>query len=369
LPFLKGLEVQLAVRDDSQSNDFSVAPDQPGSARVRATFTGAAYTIGAKVSPVSWLMVRGSFATGETPPPSSALIPRVDPEYFGFPNDPKRGGAFGDFAEYADQDQGSPHLKNVLASTVAVGVVLTPFGPHVLQLSLDYSHIRKTHDVLFLSDDLVLAHEDYWPQRVQRGPLTDEDRALGYTGGPITAIDATAINGASRDVQTLDARFDWTFAAPVGWLHLYGGATYNFDDIEKGLFSPNVVYDDAIDGPLMWRANGGADWSLGSLTIGVNVQYYGSSSIFLSSETDDFVRELSQNLQGSDRIPAQAYLDLHISKRFSLHNTDLRVDFGINDVLDTSAPRVNSTDGFGYGVSQYGDPRRRRFELSISAAF
>ena len=43
-PLLRNLEVQLAVRDDSQSNDFSEDPTVPGSPREHVTFTGAPHT-------------------------------------------------------------------------------------------------------------------------------------------------------------------------------------------------------------------------------------------------------------------------------------------------------------------------------------
>lgn len=365
LPLLRDLEVQLAVRDDTQSYDFSTAPLQPGAPRMHANFSGASYTVGAKVSPLRWLMLRGSFATGQTPPPVEDLISTVDPDNFDFFIDPKRGGQE-ELDFYTQRTAGSPHLKNLLASTASVGLVLTPLGSRSLQFSLDYSHISKTHDVEFLDDRTVIAHEDNWPQRVQRAPLTDEDRALGYTAGSIIGIDSTAINGGRTDVETLDGRFEWSFALPVGWLHLYGSATYNLSNVQKGLFQPGVQLDGYLGGPLTWRANGGADWSLGSLILGVNVQYYGGYRVSLVGEPGDTYAE---TFQGSDSIPAQTYVDLHVGKRLRLKNTDFRIDFGVSDVFDTAPPRVSAWVNFGPGYSAYGDPRRRRFELSISAAF
>jgi len=45
------------------------------------------------------------------------------------------------------------------------------------------------------------------------------------------------------------------------------------------------------------------------------------------------------------------------------------VDFGVNDVLDTPPPRLTNLAGGLNGISLYGDPRRRRFDLSVSSAF
>jgi hypothetical protein len=74
-------------------------------------------------------------------------------------------------------------LKAVRANTAFLGTVLTPFGEDGLRLAIDFSRIRKIGDVLTPSPDLVLAHEDFWPERVTRAPLTDADRARGYTAG------------------------------------------------------------------------------------------------------------------------------------------------------------------------------------------
>lgn len=364
-PLLRDLELQLAVRDDRQSNDFSVDPSTPGSQREHVTFTGASYTVGAKASPLPWLMLRASFATGHTPPPPEDLIESTFEDDTVF-NDPKRGGT--DYAGVTTTEGGSPNLKTVLASTTSVGFVLTPFGPRGLQVSLDYSHISETHAVELLNSDTVVANEGYWPQRVQRGPLTAADQALGYTAGPITSVDATAINGASVDVRTLDGRLEWSFALPSGWLHLYGTATYDFGDKQNALFTPEVDSSGFADAPLTWRANVGADWSLGTFTAGANLQYFGSYNVGLSGPAGAF-NEFVYLYQGSETEPAQVYLDLHVSKRMHINRNDLRFDLGVNDVLDTPPPRLTNLAGGLGGVSLYGDPRRRRFQLSVSALF
>ena len=362
-PLLRDLELQAAVREDSQSDDFAVDPTVIGSPRAHATFTAASYLVGGKVSPLPWLMLRGSFAASATPPQAGYLIETTD-DFGEILSDPKRGG---DEAFFSEISGGSPHLRNVLATTVSAGFVLTPFGPGGLRLSLDYSHISKTHDVLNLSADTIVAHENLWPQRVQRGPLTDDDRALGYTAGPILLVDTTAMNGASQDIQTLDIHFDWPFAAPVGGLRVYGSASYTISDVQKGLFTPSLSLKGYETGPLAWRADAGVDWSLGSLTIGANLQYIDSYNIGIPGE--EFLNETTYALQGSEDVPPQFFLDLHIGKRFHVANTDLRIDFGVNDVLDTAPARETALAGIGDSYSKYADPRRRRFELSISAAF
>jgi iron complex outermembrane receptor protein len=368
LPFLRGLEMQLAIRHDSQSDHFALDPSVSDSPRMNLTFLGTAFTAGAKVSPVPWLMLRGSFATGETPPALQDLTSTIDPFGFLF-DDPKRPTDF--FSLVSDKRGGSPALRNIRATTASIGLVLTPWGSQGLRASLDYSHVRKTHAVEYSYDDLVLAHEDMWPERVQREPLSAEDRALGDTGGVITLIDSTAINGASLSVQTFDARLDWSFAMKSSAFHLYGSATYNFGNRVRALFAPDVTPNGYDGGPLTWRANMGVDWSLGSLTIGANAQYFAGSSVFMDAEQSldpqsDFIRAL----QGSDRISSQTYVDLRVRKRLHLGDADFHIDLGVNNIFDAAPPRVHSLGAIAGGAySPYGDPRGRRFDVSLSTLF
>ena len=372
-PLLRDLELQLAVRDDIEANSFTTDPILAGSPRMHATFAGAAFTAGAKTSPLTWLTLRASYATGETPPPLQDLVEVELPNSSVFAPDPQRGGSLLSGGENVlVKSGGSPNLGLVLANTISAGVILTPLGSHGPRLSLDYSRISKTYDVLLLSPEIVLEHAAYWLWRIQRGPLTAADQALGYTGGPITEIDATAINGASLLVQTVDARLDWTMSLPIGGLHIYGAATYHFDDTEGGLFQANVQTAGYVNSPLVWRANAGADWSWGTLTIGANVQYFGRYYVYPAAD-DAFIDGLDAAVQGSDDVPAQTYIDLRISERFPLPRSgfakNLEVDFGVENLFDTAPPRVTAVGINAPSYSQFGDPLRRRFELVLSSRF
>src|SRR5262249_49111671 len=153
----------------------------------RIEFSGTTYTIGAKVSPARWLMLRSSYATGEQPPVDFTTMVETDlTTTIPFALDPQRGGALlGADGPYLVKFGSRADLKMVRASTMFLGAVLTPRGVDGPRLAVDYSHIRRTRDaILYLPDD-ILAHEDYWPDRIERGSLTDADRALGYTAGPI----------------------------------------------------------------------------------------------------------------------------------------------------------------------------------------
>ena len=81
--------------------------------------------------------------------------------------------------------------------------------------------------------DDILAHEDRWPERVLRAPLTEEDRAMGYTGGLIEMIDIRDSNDGSLEMDAFDLRTEWPLAFLDGRLRLYADATYHKSNVRK----------------------------------------------------------------------------------------------------------------------------------------
>ena len=373
LPLFRDLEVQLAARNDRQNFVFTrdngaldVAP------RKHATFSGTAYTAGAKTTPIPWLTLRGSYATGEVPPPLEELLDNVSPSSFSLAKDPKRGNSYlGTGGSYVAKQGGSPDLTTVRANTLSIGAVLSPFGPDGARLAVDYSRIRTTRDVFMLTEDMVLSHEDLFAGRVTREPLSDADRARGYTAGRITVLDSRAINAGGRNIETIDGRFDWPTEFLGGRLHLYGIGTLQLHNVQRGPFVADTEFVSYNGGPLKWRANGGLDWSAGPLTIGGNVQYFGRYRIYPPNQ-GPFVSGLMVEIQGSKWVPSQAYFDLYASRRFHLGTGSghlATVDLGIVNVFDKTPPRESSFSFLGDNYSRYGDPRRRRFELALSTEF
>ena len=374
-PFLRGLELQLAVRRDDQGDDFARnALGNDNSDRLQAHFVGTDFTAGAKVTPWPWLMLRASYATGEEPPQLSALS-EADEQATNLPfgTDPKRAGTFlGADAPYLYKSGGYLGLKAVRANTAFLGTVLTPLGEDGPRLAIDFSRIREPNGVLDLSPQIVLDNEDFWPQRVTRAPLTAADRALGYTAGPVIMLDTRAMNGAALEVAAIDAHAEWPLRFLRGRLRLYIDGTYHMNDRQTGLFQPAVQGSGNVVGPLKWRVNGGFEWSKDPLTIGANLQYFGSSLVTLeglpSVINDEYVQA-----QGSTYVPSQIYLDLHAAWRFPMqawgHSGILKVDLGVVNVLDRAPPRESPVFNGGPGYSPYGDPRQRRFDVALSGHF
>jgi outer membrane receptor protein involved in Fe transport len=287
--------------------------------------------------------------------------------------DPRRGGQeLGAGGAYQVLLGGNPKLGTTLAKTTSLGGVFTPIGLDGPRLALDYSHIVRTRDLLSLSADAIMANEDAWPERVTRAPLTDADRALGFTAGRVIVFDGRISNGASLVVDALDMHVSWPLTVAAGALRLYADATYQMHNVHKAPFQPDMDFDGYENGPLKWRANAGVDWSTNRLTIGANLQFFGHYLVLqqgpLSSSDALYVE-----VQGSRWVPSQAYLDLHATWRLPAlpfaPADALTVDFGVVNVLDKAPPREFSAVFGGPGYSRYGDPRQRRFELGLSAHF
>ncbi len=370
IPFLERLELQLAVRHDRQSLDFSESPTNIAVlARQRIAFSGTAYTAGLKVSPTPWLTLRGSYATGEQPPELNTLIDGESVIPISIP-DPKRPGTLvGDGRPIVQKNSGSPDLKTIRASTFAVGAILSPWGETGPRLALDYSHVRRTGDVQLLGQPDVLAHEDFWPERVTRAPLSDADRARGYTVGPVTVLDSRALNAGALDVQAIDAKFEWPTSGLGGRLRFYGDATYHIRNLLTGLFRADLDRAGYRNSPLQWRANGGVDWSNGRLTLGANLQYFGPYNISVAGQ----VLAADAQLQGNPTVHAQTYLDLNATRRIPIPGggllREVTFSLGITNILNRRAPRESALNFRSPGYSRYGDPRGRRYELTISSSF
>lgn len=370
VPLFNGLEAQLAIRYDHQKFDYASNPLEPSRSDVlHARFSGTAYTVGAKFNPLRWLMLRGSYATGAQPPSLGALLPYEREEDRAFLVDPKRGNDyFTDEGTYIDRGGGSPSLRTVTANTLSVGAVLNPLGDDAPRISLDYSRVDKRREVFMPGSQLILPNEEFWPERVVREPLTDADRALGYTGGRITLLDWSASNSARVRVETLDGRLDWRLPFASGTLHVYGAATLQLDNM---LFEPLAEPVQRVGyyrGPLRWRANGGFDWTRGPMTIGANLQFFDQYRVY-EQQFYPCCTAGDIEFQGSEWVQSQTYVDVYVTRRFRIGRHEVSVDLGIVNVFDQAQPHDFPSGFSAPGYSMYGDPRRRRFELVLSAGF
>jgi outer membrane receptor protein involved in Fe transport len=366
IALIDGLAVQLAVRHDWQTIEYL---NDLGSQQ--QSFSATMYTAGAKFYPAPWLMLRGSYATGQQPPSSNDLEGTVIySAYTADLIDPERGGAQPDNDDQYQEYIGALKPKLVSARTLSLGMVVNPDGEGRPRISIDYAYTRVAGVYGDPDLDLILANEDMWPERVTRAPLTDEDRAKRYTGGIIQAIDARGLSSANINVKSIDMQLDWRIPFTGGILRAYGSATRQLENRHSGAVVDGAQFVGFIDGPLKWRANVGAEWTRGRTTLGANLQYFGRYRIVGAEYLAD--ASLDEIPQGSRYVRAQSYLDLTISRRFrtfwSGADHEMSLSLGVVNLLDHMPPyreAYESLDQF----SPYGDPRQRRFELSLNANF
>lgn len=396
---LKGLEFQLALRrEETRQGPPTEAPvgGSVGEVTERSSQSSTLYTTGFKVFPLDWLMVRASASSGLVPPVADQLGSAVihytsDPAAYAAstgrtvflpaasqPTDPRRGGeALGLVGVYDLLSGGTLTLKPERARSLSAGLVLTPLSR--LRISVDYTRIEKRREIFrFHTGDMTyfLEHEDQFPDRVKRAALTDADRAKGYSGGVVTAVDTTSFNIGRTLVEAVDVQGDYLIQTErLGDFRLRAATTWQ--PHLRRRTDPNSAALDYVgyaDGPLAWRANGGADWSKGKTTLGVNVSYSGGYRLYGRSDSATEIAQLTL-WQGADRAPPQAYVDLFAHRRIAFRKSGLRdaeVRFSVQNVLDHSPPVIAQPIGFGragYNYSTYGDPRRRRFEVSLIGRF
>jgi hypothetical protein len=368
---LRGLELQLAVRRDENE---TVAPRVLNAAILArsavAVHDATAYTAGLRVFPAPLLMVRASVATGMLPPTPQQLLEGK----FSFSNrylgaDPKRGGRIlGSEGGFDLLYGGSFNLAPERARTLSAGLVFNPDGVRLPRVSVDYTHTAKHDEISLVYSGNVayfLANETLYPDRVVRDPLTDADRASGFSAGRVTQIDASALNVGRTWLDAVDIRVDYKLQlGERDLIQPYLSATWQPTLKRQAAPDREVESYIGIDsGPLEWRGNAGLDWTRGALTTGFNLQYY-------SGYSDDGVGGLRKGAVGV-RIPAQTYLDLYsayVIQPRGAAGSPRAVEFrlGIQNVLD-ARPRVAIDADLGF--SYYGDARRRRAEAAVTLRF
>jgi len=372
----RGLEAQLSVRTDRyrlrvpQYLDEAIA--ELGVGVLKASDTVIATTLGFRSFLRPDLMLRASYADGFLPPTAEQINYRVinwSGRYF-WAQDPKRGGADlgvdGNFDLIAG---GSERLKAEKARTLAAGLVFTPQATPGLRLSIDYLRTDKSREVTtYASNDpgYFVAREALYPDRITRLPLTDADRALGYTGGVITKVDASALNVGRSVIESVDVSLDYRHelggdAALRIYLRYTWQPSYRRRDDPAGAWYETAGYR---DGPLAHRGNLGVEWTKGDLTLELNGQYYGRSKVarsgFAHLDSADLIAK-----QQSDTLPAQVYTDAMVNYVFGADGRT-RLQLAVRDLLDARAP-IDANSELGY--STYGDPRGRRFELTLARRF
>jgi len=377
-------EMQAAFRYDNYlataaSPISAVAPSLAGPfpefSVVENETTASKQTLGVMWNPRPGLTLRTSRGTGFLPPGLDQIVPRQGTTRFGTtPNlgglDRKRGNTPFNVTpsgtlrpgNYASVAGGSPALQPELSESTSVGVILKWTAVAQFRASVDYTHIEKQNEIRTPSIQNLLDYEDSFPGRVMRGPSLPGDPA-GWAGA-VTGLDRTLLNFAHTNLKVFDVQMDASWRSGQSHWTAYALATrqthLQIQVISDGPMRESVGM---YGGPLAWRGNCGVTWQRGSWTLGWNMQYYDAYKAYSTSATAATIQSTILQ-QGSDEIPAQRYHDLYVSYDLGSNNTrwlkDTHITVGIQNALNVEPPF-----SFLEGFSRFGDPRLRRFTLSI----
>jgi hypothetical protein len=372
---LSGLELQLAARTDATRTVLPAMPsfgfpsndDLLRIDRRAMTFTG-----GARFFPLPRLMLRGSVATGELPPTIQQLASVSS--FFGVDvtglGDPLRGGRRPGTEGLVEELRGGRStMRSERARTINFGAVFNPSARRGPRISLDFSRIDRTREVapFTLTRAELVANASLYPDRIVRAPLSEGDRAAGFTAGRITALDLRLDNTGRSQIDSLDAQFDWRLPVPAGaevTLRAAGTWQPRFRTSRSRL-EPEFDRVGHVDGPLRARGNVGIEWSRGPSVVGMNVQYHSGYRVTYSDPSKARLNPQIVRYQGAERIAPQAYIDVFASRRLRVGTAEAEFGLGVSNLLDTSPPILAEPGTPGYSL--YGDPRRRRFELTLTS--
>jgi outer membrane receptor protein involved in Fe transport len=375
VPLLYEVELTASLRSDryrtklrSPSLYDNGAPP-PTTTEFLSKLHSTDYTLAAKWAPVRDLLFRASVATGFLPP-SLAQIEKFgpSPSFSSPPQDPMRGGELlGTIVPYEVFEGGDPNVRPESSRSFSAGLILTPRFLPGLRLSADYTRIRKSDEIAFISEQDLLDLESSFPERVVRAPPIPGDPPSW--AGPVLTLDVSNLNIARSRVSAWDYQADYDVKTRrLGNFHFYAIATHQ-TEFKRQLTSNAPVFDtvDFRDGPLAWRGNGGIDWSSGPVQLGWNIQYYNSYSIRRGAVAPS-LSYADVVLLGAERVPRQIYNDVSARYTFAPRGLmrGLVVSAGVQNVFDAKPPVLaNAFTGF----SPYGDPRLRRFTLRIQKHF
>src|SRR5690606_17013472 len=222
VPLVHQLELQASVRRDeyevtSTGDRFGAETREgpfPDATFFTNEFASTDYLIGLRYSPVPDVTLRTSFGTGFIAPGLGQITPLISTAMLPVPvdalnpPDPLRGGTRVPVPR-TQITAGNPDLQPEESETWSIGLIFMPRFLKNLRISTDYTRIRKTDEILFPNLLLIMQNEAALPGRVVRGPNLPDDPP-GWAG-PVTHIDASALNISGAAVDAYDFQVDYAF--------------------------------------------------------------------------------------------------------------------------------------------------------------
>ena len=292
------------------------------------------------------LLVRGHYSTAFRPPSLLSLYQPLTTTT-GTVVDPLRGNAstIASFVRGGNSD-----LRPTTGKSSSLGLVYSPSQIRHLNVSLTWWSMHLKNSVGTPANQTIISNETQFPGRVHRAPPSAADIAAGQPG-PITEIDATALNFGALDISGLDFGIGWKTTTPVGEFSPATSVTYTAKysgpDVPGGPPVDRVARADDTGFAPRWKGLVSLGWKLAALQASLDARYVGS---YLDYGT------------GTRKIGNDWFFDASVRYRVGdllapsasepLRSLELRI--GGTNLLNKAPPYSNYRSGFlGYDPAQY----------------
>ncbi|HEY6644105.1 TonB-dependent receptor [Povalibacter sp.] len=260
---------------------------------------------------------------------------------------------------------GNPDLDPVTARSWSAGVKWSPERVDGLEFGATYWDIQMDERVRIFSQQLVLANEALFPERVVRQAPTTADVAAGWAGA-LVSVDSSRINFGTLSTSGIDLEASWSLVTALGTFKPSAMVTWVSEFVAGS--APGTPAVDRIDvgnldGTILdWRVVAGLGWQNGVWGGSVTARYIPSydDATFTGART-------------GNQVDAQWLIDAQLSLDFRdevagswLHGFALQL--GVANLFDEEPPFARIGDPLGYDLSQ-GDLRQRFGYINLSKRF
>lgn len=249
-------------------------------------------------------------------------------------------------------DRGNPNLKSEDGKSTTLGFIVTPQGIQVLDkftFTLDYFKINIDKAIV-PTDRQFLLNQCYGGDPSFCAFVTRNPTAIGAnSAGFLARVDTAVTNSGGLATSGLDLTANYSdrvgpgrLSAQLSWTHLLTGYQIPQPGADKNNFAGEI----------------GAPWNRGSLALGYStgpwgingrVSYIGESAvddqILATLCMDNSDPCTSPGTPGSVKFGAKTYLDTQLSYTYG----KAQFYFGINNLLNTKPPRIDTNNSFGIG--------------------
>lgn len=317
---------------------------------------------GLEWSPLDHLLLRASYATSFRAP---SLFDLYQPLTTFATNvvDTQRNG---ELTPISVSLGGNPSLEPEQAESLTAGFLITLGAEDSVRFGAGYWQIRQSEWIRLLDQNLIVANEALFPDRVLRAPPTPADIAQGYPG-QVLSVDAAKINIGRLDTSGVDFEFSGAYRAPFGRLALSLMATwvdtYQAADIPDAPAKERVGIAFSAGTIPEWRGTATCAWTHRGLGLSTTVRYTSSydDADFLNTPNGRVV-------ESKTLVDVQGSVDVsEMTGSASWWQKGLKVRAGVTNVFD-EAPSFSEIALVGFDPSQ-GDVRQRFAYFTLSKAF